>query len=213
GEREVVDGELPSAAAAARDKGHPEDAHLSEALLCGPDETVSGIEPTAGVVRHTREDRDFVAALGQRVREIVDAKGLGPEVLGQDQDLQYIGSPAGGRVDSSRLCGPPASAERGGGGAGVDGADPDEGPGGGARAMRTTPQIPVVTASFNAGDFIDQCVRSVAEQDLPNVEHVVIDGGSTDGTVEIVERYAHRLSYWHSKADRGVGHAYNLGLE
>ncbi len=56
-------------------------------------------------------------------------------------------------------------------------------------------------------------MRSVIGQDLEGVDYVVIDGGSTDGTVEIIEHYADKVSYWHSKPDRGIGHAFNLGVE
>lgn len=79
--------------------------------------------------------------------------------------------------------------------------------------MTATPRISVVTACRNAADFIEQSLQSVLGQDLPGVEHVVIDGGSTDGTADIVERHSNALSYWHSRADRGIGHAFNLGVE
>jgi glycosyltransferase involved in cell wall biosynthesis len=61
--------------------------------------------------------------------------------------------------------------------------------------------------------FIEQCMQSVVVQNCESVEHVVIDGGSTDGTVKIIERFAGKISYWHSKPDRGIGHAFNLGVQ
>lgn len=75
------------------------------------------------------------------------------------------------------------------------------------------PKISVVTVCFNAVEFIEECLQSVERQDMPGVEHVMIDGGSSDGTVEIIKRHANRLAYWHSQKDRGVGHAFNLGVQ
>lgn len=75
------------------------------------------------------------------------------------------------------------------------------------------PLISVITACYNAKNFIEQCMQSVIGQDLEGVDYVVIDGGSTDGTVEVIAHYADKVSYWHSKPDRGIGHAFNLGVE
>jgi len=75
------------------------------------------------------------------------------------------------------------------------------------------PVLSVITVCYNAADFIEQCLQSVIGQDIEGVDYVVIDGGSTDGTVEIIERNAGKISYWHTKQDRGIGHAFNLGVE
>ena len=75
------------------------------------------------------------------------------------------------------------------------------------------PLISVITACYNAADTIEQCIRSVLAQDLPGVEYVMIDGGSNDGTAAIIKRYSGKLSYWHSKPDRGIAHAFNLGIQ
>jgi glycosyltransferase involved in cell wall biosynthesis len=80
-------------------------------------------------------------------------------------------------------------------------------------SIKWKPLISVITACYNAEMFIEQCVQSVVTQNFEGVEHVVIDGGSTDGTVKIIERYASKISYWHSKPDRGIGHAFNLGVQ
>jgi len=74
------------------------------------------------------------------------------------------------------------------------------------------PHISIITVCFNAGDFIEQTIQSVLSQSYPLVEYIIIDGSSTDGTPDIIRRYESRLAYWHSQPDRGVAHAFNLGL-
>src|SRR5690606_29310544 len=81
------------------------------------------------------------------------------------------------------------------------------------RAQDALPFMTVITACRNAAGTIEQCIQSVLGQTLPGIEHVIIDGGSTDGTTKIIERYAPRLAYWHSRTDRGIAHAFNMGLE
>lgn len=78
---------------------------------------------------------------------------------------------------------------------------------------KSVPLISVVTASFNAAEFIEHCMQSVLAQEFDDFEYVVIDGGSTDGTRELIEKYGNRLSYWHSTPDRGLAHAFNQGIE
>jgi glycosyltransferase involved in cell wall biosynthesis len=76
--------------------------------------------------------------------------------------------------------------------------------------MTGLPTITVVTPSYNAAATIEETLRSVGEQDYPHVEHVVVDGGSTDGTVEILER-AEGVRFV-SEPDRGLSHAMNKGV-
>jgi glycosyltransferase involved in cell wall biosynthesis len=76
--------------------------------------------------------------------------------------------------------------------------------------MCELPSITVVTPSYNAAATIEETLRSVREQDYAHVEHVVVDGGSTDGTVAILER-AERIRYV-SEPDRGLSHAMNKGV-
>ncbi len=73
------------------------------------------------------------------------------------------------------------------------------------------PSITVVTPSFNQGAFLERTIRSVLDQAYPNLEYVVLDGGSTDGSVEIIRRYADRIDHWVSQPDGGQTAAINAG--
>lgn len=74
------------------------------------------------------------------------------------------------------------------------------------------PLISVIIPSFNQGQFIEETLLSVLGQNYPKLELIVIDGGSTDKTVEILENYSNRISYWHSQKDDGQGDAINKGI-
>ncbi len=72
-------------------------------------------------------------------------------------------------------------------------------------------KISIVTPSYQQGEFIEETIRSILLQGYPNLEYIIIDGGSTDGTIDIIKRYAPFLKYWISEPDRGQSHAINKG--
>ena len=78
--------------------------------------------------------------------------------------------------------------------------------------MTVLPKISIVTTNYNYGRFLEETLRSVLDQGYPNLEYIVIDGGSTDESVSIIKRYADRLSYWVSESDAGQAHGINKGL-
>lgn len=78
--------------------------------------------------------------------------------------------------------------------------------------MNKLPIITVVTVCFNAVKEIEKTMLSVLNQTYPNVEYIVIDGGSTDGTVDIIKKYANRLAYWVSEPDGGIYFGMNKGI-
>lgn len=75
------------------------------------------------------------------------------------------------------------------------------------------PKISVITPSYNQGLFIEETILSVINQDYPNLEYIIVDGGSHDNTVEIIQKYQGKLKFWVSEKDNGQAHAINKGLE
>lgn len=75
------------------------------------------------------------------------------------------------------------------------------------------PKISIVTASYNQGHFIEETIQSVINQNYSNLEYIIIDGGSTDNSVEIIQKYQQYFTYWVSEKDKGQANAINKGLQ
>jgi glycosyltransferase involved in cell wall biosynthesis len=79
--------------------------------------------------------------------------------------------------------------------------------------ITTTPLITIITVVLNNVNRLETAIQSAIDQSYPSIEYIVIDGGSTDGTIDIIKKYQDRLKYWASTSDRGIYDAMNQGLK
>lgn len=75
------------------------------------------------------------------------------------------------------------------------------------------PKISIVTPNFNGGEYLEETIKSVLSQDYPNLEYIIIDGGSTDNSIDIIKKYKNQLTYWVSEPDNGLYEAVQKGFD
>lgn len=75
------------------------------------------------------------------------------------------------------------------------------------------PVFSIITITYNAARFLENTILSILSQSYPKIEYIIIDGGSTDGTIDIIKQYASGISYWISESDKGIYDAMNKGLQ
>jgi len=81
------------------------------------------------------------------------------------------------------------------------------------KSSKTQPLLTIITAVFNGKEYLEETILSVLSQTYDNVEFIIIDGGSTDGTLDIIKKYEHAIDYWVSEPDAGISDAFNKGVK
>ncbi len=79
--------------------------------------------------------------------------------------------------------------------------------------MSNLPRITIVMPSYNQSQYIEESIQSILDQDYPSLEFMILDGGSSDGSQEIIQRYARHLAFWQSQPDKGQTDALIQGFE
>ena len=81
------------------------------------------------------------------------------------------------------------------------------------KSYKNKPLISIITVVFNCEQHLEETIQSVISQTYDNVEYIIIDGGSTDGTLEIIKQYEDKIDYWVSEKDNGISDAFNKGIQ
>lgn len=79
--------------------------------------------------------------------------------------------------------------------------------------MPENPKISIITITYNSVKFLERAIQSILGQEYDNIEYIIVDGGSTDGTVEIIKKYSDRIARWISEPDNGICNAFNKGIQ
>ena len=80
------------------------------------------------------------------------------------------------------------------------------------KSKSNTPIITIITATYNSEKYLEESISSLHSQKILNYEHIIIDGGSTDKTLDIIKKYENRIAYWCSNKDEGIYDAFNKGM-
>jgi glycosyltransferase involved in cell wall biosynthesis len=79
--------------------------------------------------------------------------------------------------------------------------------------MHNNPKISIITVVYNGVEFLEETIKSIINQTYKNIEYIIIDGGSTDGTIDVIKKYEDKIDYWISEKDKGISDAFNKGVK